>query len=380
MLTAKLRTFFEHEAAGGLVMIFCAAMAMLIANSMWSEYYEALLKSHLGPISFSFVVNDVLMAVFFLLVGMELKREMKEGFLAERTQKILPLIAAAGGVVLPALIYIAINFSLPAHHAGWAIPTATDIAFAVCVLSLCGKRVPTSAKIFLLAIAIYDDLSAIGIIAVFYSHGIVLTSLLASAGVLAVMLLLNRRGMVSLPLYLLLGVALWYFVHAAGIHSTVAGMLTGLLIPMRKYGKNSPSPLNHLLHHLHPYVAFAVLPLFAFANAGVSLTGLQPAMLLEPLPLGIALGLCVGKPLGILGATYAAVRLNIAIKPEGTSWGMLGGISIIAGIGFTMSLFIGLLAFSDPGLRHAITLGVMAGSLISALLGVAVMRRALARH
>lgn len=380
-----LGQFLANEAAGGMVMIACAALAMILANSALAGYYHAFVNMPLslsfGDVAlhmpFSIFVKDVLMAIFFLLVGMELKREMLEGFLSQKGQKVLPLIAALGGVVTPALIYLAINQGIPEHSAGWAIPTATDIAFAVCVLSLLGKRVPPAAKIFLLAIAIYDDLAAIIIIAVFYSSGVAMVPLAIAAGITALMYLANRARVDMLTIYLLLGAVLWHFVHEAGIHTTVAGMITGLMIPLRPTATDSDSPLNRLMHFLHPWVAFVILPLFAFASAGVSLAGITPAILLDPLPLGIALGLFVGKQLGIFGATYAGVKLGLAARPEGTSWLMLYGVSAIAGIGFTMSLFVGFLAFTGEELHNATKLGVIAGSLLSTLAGIVIMKRAL---
>lgn len=376
MLRRNLQKLLEHEASAGIAMLMAAAVAMALANSPLREAYQHVVHAEFGGIGVHFLVNDVLMAVFFLSIGLELKQEMMEGFLSRRSDKILPLLAAAGGVITPALIYLAINQGLPEHQPGWAIPTATDIAFAVCVLNLCGRHVPSAAKIFLLAIAIYDDLAAITIIALFYSKGLVLAPLLLALGAFAGMAVLNRRGVASLAPYLLLGVALWWGVHAGGIHSTVAGMLTGLMVPMRQHGKNSPSPLKDLQHVLHPLVQFLILPVFAFANAGVTLAGMAPSMLLAPLPLGIALGLLVGKPVGIFAATYSAVKFGFADRPANTGWSMLLGISTIAGVGFTMSLFINLLAFHEPLLRQEAMIGIIVGSLCASVVGMGITRMA----
>ncbi|PZP85815.1 MAG: Na+/H+ antiporter NhaA [Azospirillum brasilense] len=380
-----LKLFLRNEAAGGVVMLCCALLAMVLANSPLGPSYQAFIHAPLQltlgetglRMSMEHFVKDVLMAIFFLLVGMELKREMLEGFLSKKGQKLLPLVAALGGIVVPALIYYALNHTLPDHVAGWAIPTATDIAFAVCVLALVGKHVPTSAKIFLLAIAIYDDLAAILIIALFYSKGLALVPLAVAAAITLLLAVLSRRGVSALPLYLLLGAGLWEAVHQAGIHTTVAGMIVGLCIPLRPDATDSESPLNRLMHFLHPWVAFAILPLFAFVSAGVELHGLRPADLLQPLPLGIALGLFVGKQLGIFAATFAAIKLGLAARPQQASWGVLYGVAVIAGIGFTMSLFVGYLAFHDEAMRNSLKLGVIAGSLLSALWGMGVMRLAL---
>lgn len=373
----RLQEFLHNESAGGMVMIGFAILAMGIANSPLAGWYGEFKELPVLGFTLDHFVKDVLMVWFFLLVGMELKREMLEGFLATRSQKILPLIAAAGGVVTPALIYVLLNNGVPAHASGWAIPTATDIAFAVCILSLVSKRVPASAKIFLLAIAIYDDLAAILIIAFFYSSGIAWEPMAVAACVSLGLFLLNRLNVGALMPYLLLGVVLWEAIHQAGIHTTIAGVIVGLAIPLRLGGKRSESPLNQFVDWLHPFVAFFILPLFAFVSAGVALGGISPSALLDPLPIGIALGLFVGKQIGIFGTTFAAVKLGFAPRPEGANWLTLYGVSILAGIGFTMSLFVGFLAFTDPMLHNEIKLGVIVGSLLSTLWGAIVLRRAL---
>lgn len=371
---SKIQQFLHTEAAGGMVMIGTALLALVVANSSYAADYKAFLSLELFHMTLDVFVKDVLMAIFFFAVGMELKREMGEGFLATTRQRVLPLVAALGGILAPALIYLAINEGIPSHVSGWAIPTATDIAFAICVVSLLGKRVPTAAKIFLLAIAIYDDLAAILIIAAFYSEGLAMQPLLLAALIAAAMALYNRQGGTCVVIYLLLGAALWHYVHLSGIHSTVAGMFTGLMIPLRTGNAKSHSPLNDLLNRLHPWVAFGILPLFAFTAAGVTIKGLGIDALLEPLPLGVAAGLFVGKQFGIFVATFAAVKLGLAKLPKDTGWSAMLGIAAVAGIGFTMSLFVTALAFNNAEVRSAATLGVLAGSLFSALWGALLLR------
>lgn len=365
----QIREFMATEAAGGMVMITAAALAILLANSPLSASYNALLAYPILPhFSASLFVQDVLMVIFFFAVGLELKSEMREGALAAPGQKLLPLIAALGGVIAPALIYLLITRAAAPLQPGWAIPTATDIAFALCVLRLVGPSIPTSAKMFLLAIAIYDDLIAILIIALFYANGVALAPLAATAAISGVMLWLNHRHIHHAALYLALGVALWFAVHAAGIHPTVAGVITAFMIPLHTHdGRPIIAPL---LHALHPYVAFLILPLFALVSAGVDLSGFTPDAMLSPLPLAIALALFFGKPIGILLATFACVRSGRATLPNGMRWRLVYGVSVIAGIGFTMSLFIGQLAFSDGLTQNEVKLGVLAGSLISAAWGL----------
>lgn len=363
-MTRWLQQFFASEAAGGVVMLMAAASAMLIANSPLHGAYQQWLHLPIGPFDLHHAINDVLMPLFFLLVGMELKHEMLHGALAEPRQRVLPLIAALGGIAVPALIYLALTDSTLAH--GWAIPTATDIAFAICIVTLAGNRVPPAAKIFLLAIAIYDDLAAILIIALFYTATIAILPLVLSVATLAAMVLLNRSRFDSAWLILSLGVLLAILLYKAGIHTTVAGMATGLCLPNRR--------LEPLMQRLHPFISFGVLPIFAFASAGIDLAGLTFQSLAEPLPLGIALGLLIGKPLGIFAATMLAIRLGYATAPASAR--MLFAISVTAGIGFTMSLFIGQLAFSDASLHNALKLGVLTGSVLSAVIGLIALRRA----
>lgn len=354
----RMTRFFKTESAAGLTMLGVAALAMLIANSPLAALYH----DNVAPLSHW--INDVLMVFFFLHVGMELKSEMTGGALADKKNILLPLIAAIGGMAAPAAVYLFINRDIAAHWNGWAIASATDIAFAICVLQLVGKSVPNALKIFLLAIAIFDDLGAILIIAFFYSHGVALLPLLASIGITGALYAFNRLRILRLWPYMLAGIALWFTLHASGIHTTLAGVIVGLFIPRER--------LKGLMHTLHPWVAFLVLPIFAFASAGVPLGS---AHLLAPLPLSIALGLFIGKQLGIFGASYALIRLGFAKLPAAASWRQVYGAATVAGIGFTMSLFIGMLAFKDPALQEQVKIGVIAGSLLSALLGAILLRR-----
>ena len=376
--------FIEHEAAGGVILLAAAILALLISNSGLSWLYDGFLSTpvtiRVGALSLDkpllLWINDGLMAVFFLLVGMEIKREMMAGELASIDRAMLPAIAAVGGMVVPAALYAIINGDNPEAMRGWAIPCATDIAFAVGLIALLGTRVPLSLKVFLLALAIIDDLGAIIIIALFYTSQLSLTALwLAAAGV-AVLAVLNARNVTSIAAYMIVGVFIWVCVLKSGVHATLAGVVVGLAIPLRAVGAETYSPLEELEHKLHPWVAFGVLPLFAFANAGVSLAGLSLAKLADGIPLGIALGLFAGKQIGILGATWLAVRAGLGRMPEGATWTQVYGVACVAGIGFTMSLFIGLLAFPDPAFAADVRIGVLAGSIASALVGFAVLSMA----
>ncbi|MER9681080.1 Na+/H+ antiporter NhaA [Mesorhizobium sp. M0184] len=377
-LVSMLREFLDSEAAGGLILMAAAALALIVANSPLGEAYFFALHAYLGPLSVSHWINDGLMAVFFLLVGLEIKREMLDGQLSTWPRRVLPGIAAAGGMAAPALVYVAINRNNPAALSGWAIPTATDIAFALGVLSLLGSRVPGSLKIFLTALAIIDDLGAVLIIAVFYTSGLSLAYLGAAFAVIALLVVLNRMRVLTLLPYILLGIVLWVLVLKSGVHATLAGVALALTIPL----KISPgsghdldhSPLHRLEHGLHKVVAFFVIPIFGFANAGVSLAGLSAAALAEPLTLGVAAGLVLGKLVGVFGSSALAIRLGFADLPVNAGWLHMVGISLLCGIGFTMSLFIGLLAFaSDAALQDAVKVGILAGSFIAALLGAAVL-------
>lgn len=372
------REFLASEAAGGIVLMAAAALALVVANSLLAETYFDALHAYLGPLSVSHWINDGLMAVFFLLVGLEIKREMLDGQLSTWPRRALPGIAAAGGMLVPALLYVAINRDNPAALSGWAIPTATDIAFALGVLSLLGSRVPGSLKVFLTALAIIDDLGAVIIIALFYTSGLSLAYLGAAFAVIASLIVLNRMKVLTLLPYLVLGVVLWVLVLKSGVHATLAGVALALTIPL----KVSPgishdvdhSPLHRLEHGLHRIVPFVVIPIFGFANAGVSLAGLSAATLVEPLTLGVAAGLVAGKLVGVFGSSALAIRFGLADLPVNAGWLHMVGISLLCGIGFTMSLFIGLLAFaSDVELQDAVKVGILAGSLIAALLGAAVL-------
>jgi Na+:H+ antiporter, NhaA family len=373
--------FFHHEAAGGLVLVVAALLALLASNSPLASLYDGFLDTpvgvRVGPLALDkpllLWVNDGLMAVFFFLVGLEIKRELLQGELSTFGQAILPVVAAFGGMVVPAVIYVAINAEDPAALRGWAIPAATDIAFAVGVLALLGPRIPSALKIFLLALAIIDDLGAIVIIALFYTENLSFASLALAALGLAILAALNMRGVRRLAPYALTGLLIWVCVLKSGVHATLAGVVVALAIPLKSLGEGEPSPLEQLEESLHPWVAFAVLPLFAFANAGVSLEGVSLARLLEPIPLGIATGLFAGKTIGIFGATWIAVMGGIAGKPEGATWLQVLGVAMLGGIGFTMSLFIGMLAFPDPAQAASLRLGVLAGSLTSALAGYALL-------
>ncbi|MET0651995.1 MAG: Na+/H+ antiporter NhaA [Hyphomicrobiaceae bacterium] len=374
--------FFHHEAAAGLVLMAAALAALLIDNSPLSWLYSLFLDTpvavRVGPLSLDkpllLWINDGLMAVFFFLVGLEIKRELVQGELSTISQATLPALAAVGGMAVPALIYVAINAGDPTGLKGWAIPAATDIAFAVGVLALLGNRVPSSLKIFLLALAILDDLGAIIIIALFYTDNLSLLSLALAAAGIAVLWTLNWRGVTRLAPYLLTGVVIWLCVLKSGVHATLAGVVVAFAIPLASRNEGEPTLLEQLEESLHPWIAFGVLPLFAFANAGVSLQGLSLAKLLEPVPLGIALGLFIGKPIGIFGVSWLAIRSGLAAKPEGASWLQILGVGLLGGIGFTMSLFIGTLAFDEADKAAQLRLGVLAGSLLSATAGYLLLR------
>jgi NhaA family Na+:H+ antiporter len=374
---SALRGLITSGASAGLILMASAAIALGVANSGWSEAYVTILKTHVGGLSVLHWINDGLMTLFFLLVGLEIKREVLDGRLRTWPDRVLPGIAALGGMLAPALVYVAVNRSSPETLRGWAIPTATDIAFALGVLTLLGSRVPVSLKIFLTALAILDDLGAVLIIAAFYTADLSLPMLGAAGLVLLVLVGLNRAGVTRLSPYLGLGVLLWGLVLGSGIHATIAGVLLALTIPLRPSPArpdDPTSPLHRLEHALHPWSAYLVLPVFGFANAGVSLAGLSSRMLLDPVTLGVALGLFVGKPVGVFGAILAAVRLGLAERPAGAGWWQIFGLSLLCGVGFTMSLFIGLLAFAErPDLETATKVGVLVGSGTCMLAGAFVL-------
>jgi NhaA family Na+:H+ antiporter len=383
-----LQEFFRLEAAGGIVLIGAAALAMLLANSPLAWLYEGFrqipVEVRVGSLQLAkpllLWINDGLMAIFFLLVALEIKREVVGGQLSSLSRLLQPLLCAAAGVAVPALIYAAINRGDGDAMRGWAIPAATDIAFALGILSLLGSRVPVAMKLLLSTIAVLDDLVAIVIIAVFYTSELSFVALLSAGAAIVLMFALNRRGVRALTPYLLLGVVVWVCVLKSGVHATLAGVVTGLMIPhVRKDDavddEIEHSPLEHLEHALHPWVAYAILPLFAFANAGLALGGVRMDDVLAPVPLGIALGLVLGKPVGIVTAAALAHATGIARFRDGLSFGNVIGLGLLCGIGFTMSLFIASLAFADlPALARASVLGVLTASLVSAIAGYAWLR------
>lgn len=381
---SPLHAFFESGAAAGVLLVLAAANALIIANSPLGLLYFKVLDAKVAGLSILHWINDALMALFFLLVGLEIKREFIEGQLATWSRRALPAIAALGGMIAPALIYAALAWGDAEALRGWAIPAATDIAFALGVLAILGPRVPVSLKIFLTALAILDDLGAILIIALFYSGNLSLPMLGGAATCLAVLITLNLRGVRFLPLYLALGAVLWFFVLKSGIHATLAGVALALTVPLAGRGTESDepehSPLHVLEHKLHPWSSYFIVPIFGFANAGVSIGGMSPSLLLTSVPLGIMLGLFLGKQIGVFGFAWLAVRLGLGTMPAKATWAQLYGVSLLCGIGFTMSLFIGALAFEmAPALGAATKVGVLAGSALSAVIGYVVLHRA-GRH
>lgn len=374
-----LTEFFRLQSAGGIVLMFAAALAMILANSPAEHLYEAF--RHL-PVSFGvgsfqmdepaeFWINDALMAVFFLLVALEIKREALCGQLSSRDQMMMPVLCAIGGVMVPAVLYWAVNHGEAVAMRGWAIPTATDIAFALGILALLGPRVPLGMKLLLSTIAVVDDLVAILIIAIFYTHELSIGMLAWAGAGVGSMLLLNSRGVTRLWPYLLLGALVWYFVLKSGVHATLAGVVTGMLIPLKGSEKKAASPLETLEHALHPWVAYLILPLFAFTNAGLSLSGLSAGDMLAPVPLGIGMGLVLGKPIGIVATAVITAAIGLTKYPDGMDFKAMLGLGMLCGVGFTMSLFITNLAFATVGghLVEASVLGVLGGSLVSAILG-----------
>jgi Na+:H+ antiporter, NhaA family len=388
---SALREFLQTEAAGGLILMAAAALAMIVANSPLAETYfhfihaetGPVLSPKLGPMTVHLWINDLLMAVFFLLVGLEIKRELLDGHLATWADRRLPVIAAAAGMIVPAAVYLFVTAGDPALMRGWAIPAATDIAFAIGVLALLGSRAPASLKLFLTTVAIVDDMGAVAIIALFYTATINMTALGLAGIVWILMFVLNRGKVNALWPYLVMAGVLWYAMLISGVHATVAGVLAAFAIPFRRTlaaPDAEDSPLHRLEHSLHKPVAFVIVPLFGFANAGVSLDGVGIAQAFAPLPLGIALGLFVGKQAGIFGSIWAAVKFGLAQRPTKASWRQVYGVSLLCGIGFTMSLFIGGLAFTDPALGDAVKIGVLMGSIASALAGYAVLASVNAAH
>jgi Na+:H+ antiporter, NhaA family len=369
-----LRRFLEHETAGGLLLIAAAAVALVIAASPLAPYYFALLHAKVAGVTVQHWINDGLMAVFFLLVGLEIKREWLEGELSSWPRRTLPGIAAVGGMAVPAIVFVALNAGHPENWRGWAVPAATDIAFALGVLALLGSRVPVSLKVFLTALAVIDDIGAVIIIALFYAGDLSPLFLALAAGAFAVLCALSAMRVASLSLYVGVGLLLWYFVLNSGIHATVAGVLMALAIPIRL--DQDRSPLKTIEHAISPLVAFAIVPIFGFANAGVSFSDLTASALLNPVTLGAAGGLFIGKQIGVFGAAWLAVKVGIAHLPAHASWLQLYGVALLCGIGFTMSLFIGALAFGDGLAQEASKIGVLAASFLSAIAGWCVLKAA----
>ncbi|SHI23232.1 Na+/H+ antiporter NhaA [Ferrimonas marina] len=373
-----IKNFLSQESSGGILLMIAVAIAMTLANSPLDGFYDAFLNApvqvRIGALDIDKTallwINDLLMAFFFLLIGLEVKRELLQGALSSADKAALPTFAAIGGMVAPALVYLAFNHADAVAANGWAIPAATDIAFALGVLALLGSRVPAALKIFLLALAIIDDLLAILIIALFYSDSLSATSLAVAAAAVFALFALNRRGVRDLAPYMLIGLVLWVAVLKSGVHATLAGVVLAFTIPLKK-DEHGHCPSEHLEHALHPWSAFVILPIFAFANAGVSLSGMSLGDLTAAVPMGIALGLLIGKPVGILGFSWLAVKLKMASLPEGINWKHLFGVSMLCAIGFTMAMFISSLSF-DPSAGNygdLSRLGILMGSGIAALLG-----------
>ncbi|HEV7247580.1 MAG TPA: Na+/H+ antiporter NhaA [Shinella sp.] len=373
-IQSTLRQFLDAEASGGIVLMVVAILAILTANSVLAGDYFHVLHLYVGPLSLQHWINDALMALFFLLVGLEIKREMLDGQLSSWSRRILPGAAAAGGMAVPALVYLCFNWSDPTAVRGWAIPTATDIAFALGVISLFGSRVPASLKIFLAALAIIDDLGAVIVIALFYTADLNLMALGGAALVLGNLFVFNRMKVRVLWPYLALGAVLWVLVFVSGVHATLAGVLLALAIPLKltpgtPEATHAESPLHKLEHVLHKPVAFIIVPIFGFANAGVSFAGVTTGVFSEPLAMGVAAGLLLGKLLGVLGTVAILLKLKLADLPAQASWGQMTGVALLCGIGFTMSLFIGLLAFSDPLVQDHVKIGILMGSVAAGTLG-----------
>lgn len=383
-LQSRVKDFFEMESAGGILLMIAAVLALVAANTPAAPLYNLFLETpvHLAIGTLKIAkplllwINDGLMAVFFFLVGLELKRELMEGELSDPRNVILPGIGAVGGMAVPAAIYVALNYSDPVAMKGWAIPAATDIAFALGVLGLLGSRVPKSAKVFLTSLAIFDDVGAIVIIAVFYTSKISLIALAVVAACIPVLYFFNRKNIISKSPYILIGIIMWTAMLKSGVHATLAGVALAMFIPMRSKEDNSVSPVHDLEHDLHQIVAFVILPVFAFANAGISFSGMSIDQLLHGVPVGIALGLFIGKQVGIFLLAVLVIKTGITRMPEGMNWGSLYGTAALCGIGFTMSLFIGSLAFEETGVKMIFDerIGIIAGSLVSGLLGYFVVK------
>ena len=383
-MISLIREFLKLESAGGVLLVIATVLALIMKNSAYSDWYGAILNTPVNVAIGEFQIakplllwiNDGLMAVFFFVVGLELKREFLEGELSNRDQITLPAFAAAGGMLVPAAIYAYINWGHPVTMNGWAIPAATDIAFALGVLALLGSRVPVTLKLFLMALAILDDVGAIIIIALFYTTELSTLSLTTAGICLFLLIYLNKRGVTHLPVYIFIGVIMWASVLKSGVHATLAGVFLAFTIPLRDAENPQHSPLRQLEHELHPSVAYVILPLFAFANAGVPLAGMTIKALLEPVSLGIIAGLFIGKQLGVFSFAWLAIKLKLASLPEKVSWTQLYGAAILCGIGFTMSLFIASLAFEHVEQEYIrqVRLGILTASLLSAVLGYMLLR------
>lgn len=390
MVLNALKDFLRFEASSGVLLLISAVLAMAIENSAARNIYDALLgvpvAIRIGEFEIAkpllLWINDGLMAIFFFLIGLEVKREFLGGELSEPARIVLPVIAAMGGMAVPAVIYSITNWGDPVAMKGWAIPTATDIAFALGVLALLGSRVPNTLKLFLMTLAIVDDLGAIIIIAIFYTSDLSLSSLLIAAMAIVALFVLNRKGVLVFAPYLLIGVVLWAAVLKSGVHATLAGVLTALFIPFKAQPGEEKTQLEKLEHDLHPAVAYGILPLFAFANTGISFEGLTLQSLFHTVPLGIAAGLFIGNQLGVFGFSWVAIKLKLAKIPQGASWVQLYGVSLLCGIGFTMSLFISSLAFEQGGPDYVVNdrLGILVGSLASGIFGYAILRFTSARE
>ncbi len=386
MVLKVLKEFFRFEAASGILLLVATVIAMVVENSPARIYYDALLgipvEIRVGELEIAkpllLWINDGLMAIFFFLIGLELKRESLSGELSDLSQVVLPVIAAVGGIAIPALIYSYINWGDPVALKGWAIPSATDIAFALGVLALLGSRIPTSLKLFVMTLAIIDDLGAIIIIALFYTADLSIQSLTLALSAVIMLFIMNRRGVLGLTPYLLVGLVLWVAVLKSGVHATLAGVVVAFFIPFKCLPGESKTQLEKLEHDLHPAVAFGILPLFAFANTGIPFGDLSAEAFLHPVPLGIALGLFIGKQVGVFGFSWLAIKLGLARMPSGVNMMQLYGAALLCGIGFTMSLFIGSLAFEQGGPDYQVDdrLGILLGSLVSGVLGYLILRYA----
>ncbi len=385
MAITTIETFFKKESSSGIILMFAAVLAMIFANSPLVGWYNLLLDVPVVVAVGTFEIakplllwiNDGLMALFFFLVGLELKREFIEGDLSKPGQVTLPAIGAVGGMLMPALIYAGLNYENPSALSGWAIPTATDIAFALGILAIIGSKVPLQLKVFLTSLAIFDDLGAIIIIALFYTEQLSMLSLIVAASMLSILFVLNRKNVTSTSPYIFIGLVLWVAVLKSGVHATLAGVILAFFIPIKGKG-DEPSPLKSLEHNLHSTTAFIVLPIFAFANAGISFTNVGIEQVMSPVPLGIILGLFIGKQLGVFGFCFIAIKLGFAKLPSNVNWTLLYGVALLCGVGFTMSLFIGSLAFEQVNdiPLYKDRLGIVIGSLISGILGYLVIKAA----